>query len=158
MKRMTTLAAAALLLLAALLAGGIAQAQRSDADNVKAAVEGFFAALSARDIGKMTAVWVQEPAVILINPRDKAPSVGWDAAKKNWETTFEFWAELKAAPKEASRIHVNQATAISSTVAAVEGKNKAGQTVSFTALVTQMFEKRGERWLMVASHASRMPE
>jgi hypothetical protein len=31
-------------------------------------------------VAKMQAVWAQEPHAVLVNPRDKAPAVGWDAA------------------------------------------------------------------------------
>ena len=44
--------------------------QRSDSDNVNAAVNAFHAALSNLDIGKMQSVWAQEPYVVLINPNE----------------------------------------------------------------------------------------
>jgi len=133
--------------------------QRSDSDNVNAAVNAFHAALANLDIGKMQGVWAQEPYVVLINPRDKAPAVGWDAVKKDWqERVFEFWAELKLSPKQAPHIHIDQATAWTTGVVGVEGKNKSGQALSFTIIETQVYEKRGDRWLMVSHHASRVPE
>jgi ketosteroid isomerase-like protein len=133
--------------------------QRSDSDNVKAAVNAFHAALSNLDIGKMQNVWAQEPYVVLINPRDKAPAIGWDAVKKDWQDgVFGFWAELKLSPKQAPHIHVDQTTAWTTGVVGVEGKNKGGQTLSFTIIETQVYEKRGDRWLMVSHHASRVPE
>jgi ketosteroid isomerase-like protein len=133
--------------------------QRSDSDNVKVAVDAFHAALANLDIGKMQNVWAQEPYVVLINPRDKAPAIGWDAVKKDWrDGVFGFWAELKLSPKQAPHIHVDQTTAWTTGVVGVEGKNKSGQTLSFTIIETQVYEKRGDRWLMVSHHASRVPE
>ena len=133
--------------------------QRSDSDNVKAAVDAFHAALANLDIGKMQNVWAQEPYVVLINPRDKAPAVGWDAVKKDWqERVFDFWAELKLSPKQTPHIHIDQTTAWTTGVVGVEGKNKSGQALSFTIIETQVYEKRGDRWLMVSHHASRVPE
>jgi ketosteroid isomerase-like protein len=133
--------------------------QRSDSDNVKAAVDAFHAALANLDIGKMQNVWAQEPYVVLINPRDKAPAIGWDVVKKDWQDrVFGFWAELKLSPKQAPHIHVDQTTAWTTGVVGVEGKNKSGQTLSFTIIETQVYEKRGDRWLMVSHHASRVPE
>ena len=69
MNRLATLAMTALSLLfvaIALRAGsGIGYAeQRSDSDNVNAAVNAFHAALSNLDIGKMQNVWAQEPYVV----------------------------------------------------------------------------------------------
>jgi hypothetical protein len=40
----------------------------------------------------------------------------------------------------------------------VEGKDKRGQALSFTIIETQVYEKRGDRWLMVSHHASRVPD
>jgi len=140
--------------------GGIRYAeQRSESDNVNAAVDAFHAALSNLDIGKMQNVWAQQPYVVLINPRDKAPAIGWDAVKRDWQDgVFGFWAELKLSPKRAPHIHVDQTTAWTTGVVGVEGKNKSGQTLSFTITETQVYEKRGDRWLMVSHHASRVPE
>jgi ketosteroid isomerase-like protein len=107
----------------------------------------------------MQSVWAQEPYVVLINPRDKAPAVGWDAVKKDWQdAVFGFWAELKLSPKQAPQIHINQGTASTTGVVGVEGKNKSGQALSFTIIETQVYEKRGDRWLMISHHASRVPE
>src|SRR5262245_12746892 len=113
MNRLATLALTTVSLVfvgVALLAGGIGYAeQRSESDNVNAAVDAFHAALSNLDIGKMQSVWAQEPHVVLINPRDKAPAIGWDAVKKDWQDgVFGFWAELKLSPKRAPHIHIDQ--------------------------------------------------
>ena len=145
---------------ALLASDGIGYAQqRSDSDNVKATIDAFHAALSNLDIGKMQNVWAQEPYVILINPRDKTPAVGWDAVKADWQDkVFGFWTELKLSPKQAPQIHVNQGTAWVTGVVGVDGKNKSGQALSFTIMETQVYEKRGDRWLMVSHHASRVPE
>jgi len=133
--------------------------QRSDSDNVNAAVNAFHAALSNLDIGKMQSVWAQEPYVVLINPRDKAPAIGWDAVKKDWQDgVFGFWAELKLSPRQTPHIHVDQTTAWTTGVVGVEGKNKSGHALSFIIIETQVYEKRGDRWLMVSHHASRVPE
>ena len=163
MNRLATLAMTAVWLAfvgIALRAGGISYAeQRSESDNVNAAVDAFHAALSNLDIGKMQNVWAQEPYVVLINPRDKAPAIGWDAVKKDWQDgVFGFWTELKLSPKRAPHIHVDQTTAWTTGVVGVEGKNKSGQALSFTIIETQVYEKRGDRWLMVSHHASRLPE
>ncbi len=164
MNRFATLAmttASLLLVGVALLAGdGIGYAQqRSDSDNVNAAIDAFHAALSNLDIGKMQNGWAQEPYVILINPRDKVPAVGWDAVKRDWQDrVFGFWAELKLMPKQAPQIRINQGTAWVTGVVGVEGKNKGGQALNFTIMETQVYEKRGDHWLMVSHHASRVPE
>jgi ketosteroid isomerase-like protein len=56
------------------------------------------------------------------------------------------------------QIHINQGTASTTGVIGVEGKNKSGQALSFTIIETQVYEKRGDGWLMISHHASRVPE
>src|SRR5262245_19243624 len=90
--------------------GGIGYAeQRSDSDNVNAAVNAFHAALSNLDIGKMQNVWAQEPYVVLINPRDKVPAIGWDAVKKDWQDgECGLGAELKISTRSAPHIKTDE--------------------------------------------------
>ena len=40
----------------------------------------------------------------------------------------------------------------------VRGKTKDGQDFAFTALGTNIYEKRGDKWLMVHHHASKAAE
>lgn len=133
--------------------------QRSDSEEVNAAIDAFHAALANLDMGKMQDVWAHEPNAVLINPRDKAPSIGWDAVKKDWQDgVFAFWEVLKLSPTQAPQIHIEGAMAQVTGVVDVDGKNKSGQPLRFTIVETQVYEKRGDRWLMVSHHASRLPD
>jgi hypothetical protein len=86
----SSLAAVVLLLLSALFASSEAMAQQSDLDQVKAANNAYYAALSARDLRAMEQVWSRAPDVVNIAPPVRpAAHVGWDAVKKNYEG---FWA------------------------------------------------------------------
>src|SRR5258708_21591684 len=132
MNRLATLAMTTVSLLfvgvALTAGGGIGYAeQRSDSDNVNAAVNAFHAALSNLDIGKMQNVWAQEPYVVLINPRDNAPAIGWDAVKKDWQDRgFGFWAGLKLSPKPAPPIPIDQGTGGTTGRGASDAKTKGG--------------------------------
>jgi len=133
--------------------------QRSDGEEVSAAIDAFHMALANLDMGKMQNVWAHEPHAILINPRDKAPSVGWDAVMKDWQDgVFGFWSALKLSPTQAPQIHIEGTLAQVTGVVDVDGKNKSGQPLRFTIVETQVYEKRGNRWLMVSHHASRLPD
>lgn len=92
MKRRTsiTLIARALLFsVVVLLAGnGTSYAQQSDIDSVKAAVAAFHAALGTLDVSKMDPLWAHDAYVMVIQPRDKSISVGWDAVKKDLQLGF----------------------------------------------------------------------
>ena len=82
-----------LLALAVLLFGsGAGSAQQSDADQVKAALAALQAAIGSLDMAKMEPLWVPDANIMLINPRAKAVSIGWDQAKKNWQAVFDDWS------------------------------------------------------------------
>jgi ketosteroid isomerase-like protein len=134
-----------------------ASAQKSDAEAVKAAVYAFFAAVSSRDISRMEALWAHDNNVAVVNVRDKAPSIGWNAGRKNWEAVFDFFSEVNPKPAE-PHVQFIQGTALTATVVTLQGKTKAGQPISFTILASQAYVNRGDRWLAVAHHAHRTPD
>jgi ketosteroid isomerase-like protein len=144
-----------------LLAGnGIGYAQQSDADKVKAAIDGFHTAISSLDIRKMDDVWAHEPYAMVVNPRDKTVTVGWDAIRKNFEgTVFQFWSELKVTGRDAPTIHINGETAWATGIAVASGKPKAGgDAINAPTFESAVFEKRGDRWLIVSWSAWRVPQ
>jgi ketosteroid isomerase-like protein len=138
---------------------GDASAQQSDTDKIKATNEAFHAALNALDVNKMADVWAHDAYVTLINPRDKAISIGWDAVKKNWETVAAFWSELKTTPlRDGPHIQTNGTVAWLTAIADTSGKTKTGTVVSNApTFETQVMEKRGDQWLIVAHSAWRVP-
>ena len=75
-----------------LAANGKSYAQESD---IKTAINAYHAAIKSLDMSKLDPLWAHDATVILINPRDKSISVGWDAVKKQWEAAFASLAELK---------------------------------------------------------------
>jgi ketosteroid isomerase-like protein len=133
--------------------------QQSDADitAVKAAINEIYAALSARDMSKMDPLWVHGADVVVVNVPNKVPSIGWDAAKKNWEAVFDHWSEVSARPND-PHIQFIQGAASTTTIVTVNGKTKDGQPASQSVMATQIFVKHGQRWLAVAHHASRIPD
>lgn len=159
MKRFLAFAGAiALVCFAMLMPTQRSGAQQSDGEAMKATLTSFFAAATDRDIAKMGALWVQEPSVVLVLPPDKTPAIGWEAAKKSWQARFDSVAEWTVSPKEASNIQINQGTATATTVVAIHAKTKAGAAQSYNVLLTQVFLKRGDRWLLIANHGSRAPD
>jgi len=89
MRRMLVVGTAASLigLAAAALGGGgtNAHAQPSDAEAVRAAASAFYAALNARDIRAMEAVWSRDADPVLIAPASRSPVVGWEAVRRSFE-------------------------------------------------------------------------
>lgn len=154
---MRTVSASLLIALALFATGAQAQPQ-SDREGVRAALDAFHAALSARDIDQMEGVWAHEPYVMLAHPRDKHITIGWDAAKKHLQTLFSFWSDLKVSRRGEPHIHVAPPVAWVSVINDVQGRRTDGQLLSFSVIATAVLEKRGDRWVFVSHHASRVPD
>jgi ketosteroid isomerase-like protein len=142
--------------------GGVANAQHSaDVDSVKAANQSFYTALSARDLKAMQAVWADKPYVVNIGPRSKAAAVGYDeAVTKYWDNQFNnVFSKLEAQITLATQVQTD------GKLAWVSGLEKAtlhfkagGDPVNIENFVTNIFEKEGDRWLMILHHAQVIPK
>ena len=137
---------------------GNAMAESSDFDQVKAANQAYYAALSARDLSAMERVWAQTPQAVNVAPPVRpAAHVGWDTIKKNYQT---FWATLDELSVAMPEPH----TEIRGTVAWVYGieqakrKTKNGQVSGGPNFGTSIFIKEGGRWLMVFHQAALIPK
>ena len=151
-----TLFARAALLSAVLAVAGSGASFAQEAD-VKAAVAAYHAALNSLDLSKMEALWAHDANVILINPADKAVSVGWDAVKKNWEGTFTFITQLEVTQTDGPYVSVNGDVAWSTGIAHSVSKSKAGPGDA-QVFESDVFEKRDGHWLLVSHNARAIPK
>jgi ketosteroid isomerase-like protein len=134
-------------------------AQQSDVDAVKGANATYLAAIGSLDIKKMEPLWAHESYVTLIAPGDRSISVGWDAVKKNWEDgPFRNDAELKVTAVDGPHIHVNGNVAWATGINHADGKMKNGNSFSGDTFNTQVYEKQGDRWLLVSNSAVFVPK
>jgi ketosteroid isomerase-like protein len=143
----------------ALMAGLAIAQQPADVEAVKAANAAFYAALSARDAKAMDILWANKPYVVNIGPRAKAAAVGYAEAVTKWSASLpDVFAELKVSMTSTIQVQTNGKVAwVVGTENAV-GKNKAGEPFAFDTFVTNVFEKEGDRWLMVSHHAGIVPK
>jgi len=150
----------ALLFSAAVVVAGGGKSYAADADDVKAAVDAYHAALSALDAPKMEALWAHDGTVMDIEPNDKVISRGWDAVKKNFETEFAGLAQLKLEQKDGPHIQVKGDVARSIGIAnAATLQPKGGPVLSnVQTYETDVFEKRDGKWLLVSHVALRLPQ
>ena len=160
MNRFTNLAvtAVSLLILAVALPVGNAVGQEkarqtSDTERVNAASQLFIAAISARDIRAMDKLWAHESYVTFIGPLSTTVVVGWDGVMKAWEMRFNQFERVTISLAD-SHVHTNGKIAWSVGVEKVQLLRKDGGTLSFDAFVTNVFEKRDSRWLLVSHHAT----
>lgn len=138
---------------------GAARAQSaSDIEAVKAANAAFYTALSARDVKKMEAVWSRKPYVVNMGPRIRTFAVGYeDAVAKWWPAAFEHFLELNVTMTTVAQVQTDGKVAWVHGNESATGATKAGP-VKFQTFVTNIFEKEGDRWLMVSHHAQPIPQ
>ena len=112
------------------------------------------------DANAMAALWANKPYVTNIGPGSKAVDVGYENAVTKWiaETVPSRYSELKAQVTSIAAVEVNGNVAWVVGMENASGKNKAGEAISFDAMVTDIYEKDGDKWLMVSHHAQRPPK
>ena len=124
-----------------------------DVEGVDAAGAHFIAAIAARDIHAMEKLWAHDSAVTFIGPLSTTIVIGWDGVRKAWEMRFGQFDQVRISLAE-SHIRVNGAMAWAVGVESVHLLRKDSTTLSFDAFVTNVFEKRDGRWLMISHHAT----
>jgi len=134
-----------------------AQVGYAQDSEIKAAIEGYHAAIESLDISKMEPLWVHESGVILVNPQNKNISVGWDAVKKNWEGAFNFFSEIKITQLDGPYTTIKDDVAWSTGISRAIEKSKAGAG-DIDVFETDVFEKRDGRWLLVSHSARSIPK
>ena len=151
---------------AATMGGGASGAkaqgqQAADAEGVRAALSAFYAALNARDIRAMEALWSRDAEPIMIHPAGphaRAPVVGWEAVRRSFEEAWPRFEEFKVTVNEPVQVRVGQGGAVAVATTPVRQKVRGGEALDYTALATFAFERRDGRWLLVHHHASRVPQ
>ena len=127
--------------------------QTSDVENVNAASQGFIAAISARDIRAMDKVWAHEPYATFIGPLSTTVVVGWDGVRKAWEMRFSQFDRVTISLAE-SHVHINGKVAWTDAIEKVALLRKDGNTLSFDAFSTNVFENHDGHWLLVSHQAT----
>ena len=119
------ISAASLIPLLLLIGGGPSLAQEAD---VKAAIEVYHSALESLDAAKMDPLWVHDASVMLVNPADKSIAIGWNAAKKSWETALNAISELKLTQTDGPHIQVKGDVAWSTGLVSADAKLKSADS------------------------------
>jgi len=150
--------ATASLILGVSLAVGSAVGQQnaqlaSDVEGVNAASQVFIAAISARDISAMDKVWAHEPYATFMGPLSTTIVVGWDGVRKAWEMRFSQFDRVTISSAE-SHVRTNGKAAWAVGIEKVQLLRKNGDTLSFDAFVTNVFENPDGRWLIVSHQAT----
>ena len=114
-----------------------------------AANQAVSAAFSTLDIKAFDPLWAHDDSVTVIHPNSKTVLVGWQAVRKSWaEGTLTRFKEITVA-MDNPNISVTNNVALDVGVEKVRGTRVNGDTAEFSALTTNVYEKRNEHWLMV---------
>lgn len=111
----------------------------------------FYRAFESLDIAEMEAVWAKGEHVKCIHP-GWTLLVGWDAVRASWEAIFKNTGEIRFSLSDVS-VRVGENLAV---VTCTENiLSQVGGNISVTSvLATNLFERIGDRWLMIHHHAS----
>jgi len=160
MRRILVAGTAALLIAPTTTGGTKARAQTSDGEGVRTAVSAFYAALNARDIRAMEALWAPDADTVMIHPSGpyaRAPAVGLEAVRRSFGEAWPHFAEWSVAVND-MRVRVGQGWAVVLATTPVHVKMRGGDAAhDYTALATIVYERRDGRWLIVHQHVSQPP-
>ena len=130
----------------------------ADTNDVQFANETFYKALSAGSIEGISAACAHDDDVTALHENSKRVAVGWQAVLDTWKAIpFDAFSELSVEMSDPT-IKVNGLIARVVGLEKVRGKMKDGQDFAWTALGTNIYEKRDGKWLIVHHHASKVAE
>jgi ketosteroid isomerase-like protein len=113
----------------------------------------FYRALNALDLEAMEGLWSHGGFVRCVHPGWEL-IVGWEAVRASWEGIFRASAESPHTV-EAADAAVRAVSGLG-WVSCIERIQMRGRPASL-AVATNLFEREGERWLMILHHASLLP-
>lgn len=118
---------------------------------VRKANETFYHAFEKLDIGEMENVWLHEDHIQCFHP-GWGLLRGWGPVMESWKRIFENTEQMRFTLTEIRvelRDSVAWVTLYENIVSRVGGQSATG-----VVLATNVFEKQGERWLMIHHHGS----
>lgn len=126
----------------------------TDVENVLQANSRFYQVLSALDLEGLEEIWLKEDWVRCVHP-GWTELESWEAVKESWKHIFENTQVLQITIFEAF-VHVEGDLGWVSCVEKVSSTGEGRIDLGYVQ-ATNLFVRRGERWLMVLHHASHLP-
>ena len=160
MTKFISISLLAIILLSSGFSATCANAQtQADIEAVRTANAAFYTALSSRDAQAMKSVWANKSYVVNIGPASKAIAVGYDdAVSKYWPETFKRFAAISVSMQVKQIRAVGKVAWIIGTERAELKLENNGKLLKLDIFVTNVFERIGDRWLMVSHHAGQIPK
>ena len=111
----------------------------------------FYRAIESLDLAEMEKFWAKEPYVSCVHP-GWGLLIGWEAVRSSWEAIFRNTVEIRFTITDVE-VKVQGALAWVTCTEDILSETRGNIGVT-SVLTTNIFERRGGRWLMVHHHAS----
>ena len=105
----------------------------------------------------MEKVWADRPYATFVGPRSKSIIVGWDAQKNYRIKSNKLFLQRNATLQD-QQIHVNGNLAWEMGQETADLIMADGSSSKINNFVTNIYEKRDDRWFIVSHHAQLKPE
>ena len=123
----------------------------NDRNAVVAANKAFYNAFESLEIARMESVWLQDQRIVCIHPGWRK-LVGWGPVMKSWEGIFEGAFEMKF---ELGEMDVMISGDLAVVIVEENLTQRGYDGISRSqVLSTNVFERAGDKWLMVLHHGS----
>lgn len=132
-----------------------AEEHENDEEAVLCANDAFYSAFRAADIESMAAIWLDSDTVSVSHPKFGLAS-GYESVLNNWRDIFRAGSAADMQVEEVSlEVRKNMAWVIcTQTLHSLRGR----ETISGLRVATNLFQKRGDKWMIVHHHASPMDD
>jgi ketosteroid isomerase-like protein len=123
----------------------------SERNLIIAANRSFYEAFQSLELEKMEGVWLRDPKIICIHPGWRKLA-GWGPVMQSWERIFQSVFEMKFEVRE---IEIFEGRDIA-TIVTEENLTQRGYdgVARSQVLATNVFERIGQKWMMVLHHGS----
>jgi ketosteroid isomerase-like protein len=119
--------------------------------DVEEANRHFYRAFETLDLSQMDAVWAHDERVACVHPGWSLLR-GWESVRASWEAIFENTGEIRFSLGDVCVTEVGDLAWLTCTENILS--EVGGQLTATAVLATNLFERRGGRWLMIHHHAS----
>lgn len=114
----------------------------------------FYRAWSERDLSAMSALWAKVDYASAIHPDVAVPFLGWRNVARSWRRIFERNRDIKLRSRAtAGHLSGDIAWLVEATEIEAARIESGERRPVDNLLITKIFEKRGDKWLLVHFHA-----
>ena len=129
-------------------------AQSNDEAQIRVLEDRFAAAFKAKDVDGIMANYEHSASLAVFDVVPRSEYLGWDVYKKDWEEMFASLDAITLFEIKNLTVNVDGNLAYSYSFQHHRATTKAGGSHDVTVRVTDVYRKRGGKWLIVQEHVS----